>query len=156
MNGSTGACAPEAPAGAAPAARGGTGTVSGPAAPPGRRPGPSDAPAPVPPPCPVGTTLAGRWPLGDFLELGALPGAVPCARHYARHALREWALAGLCDDAEMVVSELVTNAICAVQALGHAPSVRLWLLADQAQVLILVWDASPELPVRLHAGPDAA
>jgi len=30
------------------------------------------------------------WPLCSYLELGALPTAVPCARLHARHVLREW------------------------------------------------------------------
>jgi AT hook motif len=29
------------------------------------------------------------WPLCSYLELGALPTAVPCARLHARHVLRE-------------------------------------------------------------------
>jgi hypothetical protein len=36
--------------------------------------------------------LAARWPLRTFLELGALPGAVPCARLHARNVLGEWGL----------------------------------------------------------------
>jgi len=36
-----------------------------------------------------------QWPLQSFLELGALPGAVPCARLHARHVLWEWGLASL-------------------------------------------------------------
>lgn len=28
--------------------------------------------------------LAGQWPLRSFLELGAFPGAVPCARLHSR------------------------------------------------------------------------
>jgi hypothetical protein len=33
---------------------------------------------------PQGNDLAGRWPLRTFLELGALPSAVPCARLHTR------------------------------------------------------------------------
>jgi hypothetical protein len=36
----------------------------------------------------------------------------------------------------------VTNAIQVTQADMHSAPVRLWLLADQARLLILVWDAS--------------
>src|SRR4249920_695233 len=32
------------------------------------------------------------WPLRSYLELGALPTAVPCARLHARHLLWEWGL----------------------------------------------------------------
>ena len=34
-------------------------------------------------------------PLRSYLELGALPTAVPCARLHARHVLWEWGLNGL-------------------------------------------------------------
>ncbi len=47
-----------------------------------------------------------QWPLHSYLELGALPTAVPCARLHARHLLREWGLNGLAADAELLVSEL--------------------------------------------------
>ena len=50
-------------------------------------------------------------PLRSYLELGALPTAVPCARLHARHVLREWRLNGPAQDSELLVSELVTNAV---------------------------------------------
>jgi hypothetical protein len=50
---------------------------------------------PVPPFADGGPDVARPWPVRDFLELGALPGAVPCARLHARHILWEWALAPL-------------------------------------------------------------
>ena|ERR1035438_767306 len=34
--------------------------------------------------------FAARWPCQSFLELGALPGAAPCARLHARQVLWEW------------------------------------------------------------------
>jgi anti-sigma regulatory factor (Ser/Thr protein kinase) len=89
----------------------------------------------------------GRWPLQDFLELGALLSAAPCARLHARHVLREWGIGNLGDTAELLVSELVTNAVRASREMAQAAAVRLWLLSDSAQVLILVWDASPQPPV---------
>jgi hypothetical protein len=50
-------------------------------------------------------------PLRSYLELGALPTAVPCARLHARHVLWEWGLNRLAQDTELLVSrELVTNA----------------------------------------------
>jgi hypothetical protein len=52
-----------------------------------------------------------QWPLRSFLELDAFPGAVPCARLYARQMLWEWRLTGLSDIAELLISELVTNAV---------------------------------------------
>src|SRR6266567_3081009 len=37
--------------------------------------------------------FAAPWPYLSFLELGALPGAVPCARLHTRQMLWEWDLA---------------------------------------------------------------
>ena len=51
------------------------------------------------------------WPLSSNLELGVLSGSVLCARLHAHHVLREWSLAALSDAVELVVSELVGNAI---------------------------------------------
>src|SRR6266851_4054355 len=74
---------------------------------------------PVPPaPPPPGPGVAGQWPLRSFLELGALPGAVPCARLHARELMWEWRLTGLGDDVEILVSELVTNAVAASRPSG--------------------------------------
>jgi hypothetical protein len=96
--------------------------------------------------------FADQWPLHSFLELGALPGAVPCARLHARQVLWEWQLTGLTDSAELLVSELVTNAIHISRADARAAPVRLWLLANRTRAMILVQDASLLPPVRMNAG----
>ena len=98
--------------------------------------------------------MANDWPLQSFLELGALPGAVPCARLHVRHVLWEWGLTALQDNAELLVSELVTNAVKASQSMEWIFPVRLRLLSDKTQVLIDVWDANPQPPVRTDAGED--
>jgi anti-sigma regulatory factor (Ser/Thr protein kinase) len=90
--------------------------------------------------------FAAQWPYRTFLELGALAGAVPSARLHARLVLQEWGLAALSDDAELVVSELVTNGVQASRAMGQA-AVRMWLVSDLRQVVVFVWDASPRPPV---------
>ena len=95
-----------------------------------------------------------RWPLQSFLELGALPGAVPCARLHTRHVLWEWGLASLADSTELLVSEMITNAVQVSHAMTQA-AVRLWLVSDQAQVMVLAWDASPLPPERADPGEDA-
>ena len=94
--------------------------------------------------------MTGEWLWQDFLALGPLPGAVPCARLHTRLVLAEWGLARLAGSSEIVVSELVTNAIAATRRLGWipAPPERLWLLADSSRVLVAVWDANPLLPAR--------
>ena len=96
-----------------------------------------------------------RWPLQDFLELGALVSAVPCARLHARQVLWEWGIGNLGDSAELLVTELITNAVTASREAGRVSAVRLWLLSDSAQILILVWDASPRPPVLTDAGDEA-
>lgn len=91
--------------------------------------------------------MAGEWPLRDLTELGPVPAAVPCARRRTRRVLAGWDLAGLREQAELVVSELVTNAVAASRAVRTDAPVRLWLLTDGARVGIAVWDANPRLPV---------
>jgi anti-sigma regulatory factor (Ser/Thr protein kinase) len=60
--------------------------------------------------------------------------------------LWEWGLSALDEQAELIVSELVTNAVQASQSFGQFTPVRFWLLSDREKVLILVWDASPRNP----------
>jgi len=99
---------------------------------------------------------AARWPHQSHLELGAISSAVPSARLHARLVLQEWGLpAGNAQSAELVVSELVTNALEHGIA-GIPATVRIWLSSDGRRVAIHVWDASPLPPVRKDAGPEAA
>lgn len=99
-------------------------------------------------------TARGEWPLRDFIELGALPGAVPCARLHTRQLMWEWRLTRLSENAELLVSELVTNAVQAARGMVRSTPVRLWLLADKTQLLILVWDASPREPACVKISED--
>ena len=98
--------------------------------------------------------FAAGWPLQSFLELGALPGAVPCARLHARQVLWEWGLAAFGESTELVLSELATNAVQASHAMRQA-AVRMWLVSDRARVVVFVWDANPQPPVRTNSGEDA-
>ena len=100
------------------------------------------------------TRVTSEWPLRDYLELGALPDAVPRARFHARQLLREWGLDGLRDDIELLVSEVVTNAMQASRSTEGTTPVRMWLLADGVQVLLLVWDASPHTPAPTSVSAD--
>ena len=92
VSGGTSGYAPRPPAGASRAAGGGTSTVPG-IAPAGRGPVKSPAPVPLLPPQLHSTAGADQWPLRDFLELGALPSAVSCARLHARLVIQEWGFA---------------------------------------------------------------
>ena len=144
---------------------GGTGTVRGPAAAsPAER---SSGAGPAFQPDEQERTVpgSGSWPLRSYLELGALPTAVPRARLHTRRLLREWGLSELAETAELVVSEIVTNAMRASAAMarphrhaappGGVPAVRFWLASDQQQVLIQVWDDSPRKPERQDPGLEA-
>jgi anti-sigma regulatory factor (Ser/Thr protein kinase) len=91
------------------------------------------------------------WPLHSHLELTGFPGTVPRARHHARRVLADWDLGALGEPAELVVSELVTNAIRACPAAGAHSQVRLRLASDRARVLIEVQDGSPQPPVPADA-----
>jgi anti-sigma regulatory factor (Ser/Thr protein kinase) len=114
---------------------------------------------PVSPPPLQDNDPSRQWPLRDFFELGALAGSVPCARYHARQILWEWGLTGLGDSVELVVSELMTNAVSASRSANRSADrvlpVRMWLLSDRASVKVLIWDASPESPVAVVAGDDA-
>ena len=99
--------------------------------------------------------MNGQWPIQDLLEFGALVGAVPCARLHARQVLWEWGLGSLGDSTELVVAELVTNAVKASREMIQVSPVRLLLATDAVQVLILVWDASPRPPVRMDISGEA-
>jgi anti-sigma regulatory factor (Ser/Thr protein kinase) len=96
------------------------------------------------------------WPLASQLTLGPLPTAVAVARGHAVAQLWEWRLDSLRDDAALITSELVTNAVAASRALDGGPwPLRFSLASDRADLLICVADMSPEPPVRADAGSDA-
>lgn len=99
--------------------------------------------------------MPGHWPLRSFLEFSALPSAVPCARLHARQVAWEWGLVRLGDDLELLVSELMTNAVAAARALEPVLPVRLWLLSDTSQIAVLVWDPSPRSPERTPIDDEA-
>jgi anti-sigma regulatory factor (Ser/Thr protein kinase) len=93
-------------------------------------------------------------PLQTHLELAALPSAVSCARGHVRSVAREWGLAHLADTAELLASELVTNAVRASGRLTTrgdreaVPVVRIWVASDQTSISLHVCDGNDEMPVR--------
>jgi len=97
-------------------------------------------------------TLTNYWPLRSYLELGALPSAAPHARQHTSQMLRNWDLGELAEPTELVVSELITNAIQASCGEGGDSCVRLRLFSDGARVAVQVWDNCPEPPQLTHAG----
>jgi anti-sigma regulatory factor (Ser/Thr protein kinase) len=77
-----------------------------------------------------------------------------------RLALGRWGLAALAEDAELVVSELVTNAVQASGVtdpdaawgdLGALATIQVRVLMYQADIVIEVWDRDPGSPVRHDA-----
>jgi anti-sigma regulatory factor (Ser/Thr protein kinase) len=100
-----------------------------------------------------------RYPLQSELTLGAYRSAVPCARAHATAIMHEWGLGFLAEKVELVVSEIVTNALQASGGLLEQgfkpPFIQLWLSADQGRVVVKVWDASNELPEQQQPGPEA-
>ena len=110
-------------------------------------------------------TAGAQWELRTFLELGALPSAIPCARLHARQVAWEGQLSYLADATELVVGELTTNALRASAGLTASrfagkfavgtPPVRLWLYSDGERVLIQVWDGNDEMPARQEVDPGA-
>ena len=94
------------------------------------------------------------WPLRSSLELGAMPTAVSYARVHARHLVWEWGLDSLVESAELLVSELVTNAGQAMALQEDHTAVRLRLFGGNKRIRIEVWDADPRPPAPYELGED--
>jgi anti-sigma regulatory factor (Ser/Thr protein kinase) len=98
-------------------------------------------------------TASRPWPVHSHLPFAALPSAVSCARLHVRSMCLEWGLRNIADTAELLASELMTNAVQAsgrlrIRAdLAIVPVVNLWLVSDGISLVIHVWDASDEMPV---------
>jgi anti-sigma regulatory factor (Ser/Thr protein kinase) len=100
-------------------------------------------------------TVIQEWPLVSELPLAALATAPACARGHVRSIAYECGLADLAETAELLASELVTNAIQASARLKTArtPVVRIQVTSDRESLTIRVWDASQAMPVRQEAAP---
>lgn len=92
------------------------------------------------------------------IRLPAQPCAAALARRYVRQLLTEWGLAALADTAQLVASELVTNAVTAADQVpvGVPQVIEVSARRSHGSVIISVRDPSPEPPVRQHADPGAA
>nr|WP_272919797.1 ATP-binding protein [Streptomyces sp. SID5468] len=87
------------------------------------------------------------------LDLAAVPTAVSCARMFIRHTLTCWKLSRLTETAELIASELVTNAVKATGITTPQPSwgeleglqlLRVRIHASKDSIVIQVWDADGE------------
>jgi anti-sigma regulatory factor (Ser/Thr protein kinase) len=97
------------------------------------------------------TVPHGIWRRSDQLEIAPAARDIAYGRRHARNLLREWGLGHMTGDAEIVVSELLTNSVKESGKLGTP--IRLRLLADDGQLIIEAWDRHPGLP-RLHTAAD--
>lgn len=69
--------------------------------------------------------------------------------------LRGWGLAALSGDVELIVSELVANAVQASQRVPWQPLIGLDLRVSEKYLMIEVWDQSPQDPRPREAAPGA-
>jgi len=102
-----------------------------------------------------------RWAVQSVLIIAALPTATPCARLHARNIACEWGLGELASTIELVVSELVTNAVRASLGPDGRPHysaehglacVHLRLSTDGLAPLVGVWDENARLPEPAEPG----
>jgi len=95
-------------------------------------------------------------PLHTHLEIAALSTGPGVVRGHIRAVALEWGLEELADTAELLASELVTNALQASARLrATVPAViRVWIISDGVSMVIHVWDACPEMPVAQEAALD--
>src|ERR1051326_4141540 len=79
--------------------------------------------------------------------LSARPEEARTARRFVRELLTCWGLDALTDDAEMIVDELVVNAVLHGSALGNSMTVlRLCMLRRAGEVMVAVVDPGNEAP----------
>lgn len=89
----------------------------------------------------------GGWPYQTVLVFGPYDSTVPTARTRTRVVLAEWGLAHVSTVAELVLSELLTNALQATWRFGMHTPVSVRLLADRSWLVVEVWDGVQTAPV---------
>lgn len=106
----------------------------------------------------------GQRPPATEIELAAVLTAAVCSRMFVKQTLREWKLSELTDPAELIVSELVTNAVRATGITDRCPR---WSALEQLQLIVVrigingdgllieVWDSDPDLPLLQEQSIDA-
>ncbi len=99
----------------------------------------------------------------NSLTLAAVATAARCSRLFARSTLRQWGLVRMVDDSELVISELVTNAVEATgitdpqprwHELADLAAIRARLLLYDTRVTIEVWDRAQVAPILKQANPE--
>jgi anti-sigma regulatory factor (Ser/Thr protein kinase) len=102
------------------------------------------------PPGTAGPALRLAW-RHAAVDLDAVPWSVPAARRLVRLILASWELAGIAETAELIASELVSNAVAASARAGH-PVIRLRITSRIYGVVVAVWDASDQQPAPQRDG----
>lgn len=102
-----------------------------------------------------------RYPLvSQMTPLGALQTAPGCARAHLRDTLAEWQMTAYEEVAELLTSELVTNAVLAstdeqghpVYVNGHMAVVIFRMVANPDGLVLEAWDLVPTAPVMRQPG----
>ena len=99
--------------------------------------------------------MSPRPRFADRLDLAAVLTAVRCSRVFTELTLTRWGASAIVEDALLVTSELVTNAVKATgvidpypnwSSLGNLNLISVRLLGFGASIVIEVWDSDPSLP----------
>jgi anti-sigma regulatory factor (Ser/Thr protein kinase) len=95
-----------------------------------------------------------RRPPHSFTEYRALPRFVAHARAHTRKVLHGWGMSYLTDTAELLVSELFTNAVRA-SVISDQLMVRLLLRVQGDDLHISAWDSAPGRPEHKRLADDS-
>jgi anti-sigma regulatory factor (Ser/Thr protein kinase) len=96
-----------------------------------------------------------RYPLvSQMTPLGALKTAPGCARAHVKNTLKKWELSAYEEVAELLISEMATNAVEAstdekghpIYVNGRMPLIVVRLVATGEGVVLEVWDFMPTIP----------
>ena len=89
-------------------------------------------------------------------ELDSAPASVACARRLTRDTLARWDMQHLADDAQIIASELATNAITyAVPPRATLPAIIFAVHHRPGEIRFIVWDNGPGRPRHDAVGPEA-
>lgn len=100
---------------------------------------------------------AGRGPAGDLVagtDLPAVPESARSARRFARTVLAQWGLPALAEDLDLVVSELITNALLHARS-NRQGGIRLDLVRRGLSLVCRVSDGSTLPPTPEQAAETA-
>lgn len=102
--------------------------------------------------------------LTNSLTLAAMPTAAKLSRTLIAVTLKHWGLGRMAEDAELVISELATNAVKATGIVDAEPSwseranlavIRVRIVYLETSIVLEVWDRDPTPPKPADAASDA-